>query len=48
MLTWAMVYLSVKRKIAWENAVPYFVAMGCDVAIFYYIAQAFHQGAPHG
>jgi hypothetical protein len=41
MLTWALVVLATITGRQWETAVPYFVAMGCDVAIFYWIAQVF-------
>ena len=39
MLTWAIVYYSVKSK--GYNGLWFVIAMGCDVAIFYYIALAF-------
>jgi len=42
MLTWAMVY-ATKLGVSFEYAIPYLVAMGCDVAIFYDITQAFNH-----
>jgi hypothetical protein len=38
MLTWAMAYLFVKNK--GDNGLYLIIAMGCDVAIFYWIAEA--------
>lgn len=41
MLTWAMVYLSKATGMEPDNYAPFIIAMGCDVAIFYFIASAF-------
>jgi hypothetical protein len=38
MLTWAYAFLAVRKN--WENGLHLLVAMGCDVAIFYYLACA--------
>lgn len=38
MLTWAYAFMAIKKN--WENGLHLLVAMGCDVAIFYYIACA--------
>jgi hypothetical protein len=38
MLTWAYAFLAVRKN--WENGIHLLVAMGCDVAIFYYLACA--------
>jgi hypothetical protein len=38
MMTWAYVFLAT-RKLA-DNGLHFLIAMGCDVAIFYYIACA--------
>lgn len=40
MLTWAYVYLAKNRPADWGNGLHLIIGMGCDVAIFYYIACA--------
>jgi len=42
MLTWAITTLMLKDKT--DNGFWMIIAMGCDVAIFYWIAQAFIHG----
>lgn len=42
MLTWALIFMFVKLKDG--NGLHLMIAMGCDVAIFYWIAQAFIGG----
>lgn len=39
MLTWALAWYAVHMKAEWETALPFIVAMGCDVAVVYYIAK---------
>ncbi len=43
MLTWGIVYLFVKTK--GTNGLHLIIAMGCDVAIIYYVAEAFTRHA---
>jgi hypothetical protein len=40
MLTWALVV----AKQEWNTALPYLVAMGCDVAIFYFAVEGIIRG----
>lgn len=40
MLTWAYVWYMVKTDA--KSELGHIVPMGCDVAIFYYIAKAMH------
>ena len=44
MLTLAYVFLATRQ--GWENGLHLIVALGCDVAIFYYIACAFTGHKP--
>ena len=40
MLTWGLAWYCVRSKEHPANFMPFIIAMGCDVGIFYYIALA--------
>jgi hypothetical protein len=40
MLTWSMVYMTTKKAMVPETYLPFFVAMGCDTAMVYFMAAA--------